>query len=79
MLCRRCSETAPAALPQRRDASTGGVGVGVATGVWCARCGAALGPQNLTERLFAKLAQLARFGLAAGDAVLRRPASPEER
>jgi hypothetical protein len=53
--------------------------VGVATGVWCARCGAALGPQNLTERLFAKLAQLARFGLAAGDAVLRRPANPEER
>lgn len=75
MLCRRCSETAPAALPQRRDAP----GVGVATGVWCARCGAALGPQNLTERLFAKLAQLARFGLAAGDAVLRRPANPEER
>ena len=69
MLCRRCSKTAPEARPLHLAAP----GVGVASGVWCARCGEALGPQNLTERLVAKLAQLARFGLAGGDGVLRPP------
>ena len=71
MLCRRCSQTAPEARPLHLTAP----GVGVASGVWCARCGEALGPRNLTERLVAKLAQLARFGLDSEGRPLLEPAN----
>jgi len=78
MLCRRCSATPAEAPPP----DLGRLGVCAAAGVLCARCGAVLGPDDLTARLFLKLAQLDRFGLAGRDVLLRRPptpSSPEDR
>jgi len=72
MLCRRCSAT-PAETP---PPDLGTLGVCAVVGVLCARCGAVLGPDDLTARLFAKLAQLNRFGLAGPDVLLRRPPAP---
>src|SRR2546429_360236 len=59
MLCRRCSATPSETLPP----DLGALGVCAVAGVLCARCGAVLGPDDLTARLFLKLAQLNRFGL----------------
>jgi len=72
MLCRRCSATAPAAGPP----DGGALRVGAVAGVLCARCGAVLGPYDLTARLVAKCAQLSRFGLAGRDELLRPPSPP---
>jgi len=63
MLCRRCSELRPEPQPPYR----GALRVGVVAGVECARCGAVLGPEDLTVGLVVKVAQLKRFGLAALD------------
>jgi hypothetical protein len=35
--------------------------------LYCERCGTPLPPVNTTDTLLAKLSQLARFGLSAGD------------
>lgn len=69
MLCRRCCET-QAPDDGRVDYTPT---VGAVTGVLCARCAAVLGPDDLTARLVAKLAQLNRFGLAGRDRLLRTP------
>jgi len=71
MQCRRCSANQADTLPP----DLGPLGVCAVVGVLCARCGAALGPDDLTARLVIKLAQLNRFGLAGGDGLLRRPPS----
>jgi len=47
--------------------------VGAVAGVQCARCGAVLGPEDLTVRLVVKLAQLNRFGLAGRNELLDTP------
>jgi len=69
MLCRRCSELLPEPQPPYR----GALRVGAVAGVQCARCGAVLGPEDLTVRLVVKLAQLNRFGLAGRDELLDAP------
>ena len=63
MLCRRCSEL----LPEPQPPYPGALRVGAAAGVQCARCGAVLGPEDLTVRFVVKLAQLKRFGLVGHD------------
>ena len=72
MLCRRCSATPSETLPP----DLGALAVCAVAGVLCARCGAVLGPDDLTARLLLKLAQLDRFGLAGRDVLLRRPPAP---
>jgi hypothetical protein len=74
MLCRRCSDL----LPERRPPYGGALRVGAVAGVLCARCGTVLGPESLTGRLVAKLAQLNRFGLAGRDELLRPAPPPQE-
>jgi hypothetical protein len=44
--------------------------------LYCERCGGPLGPPDATADLLAKLAQLARFGLSAGDAPILTNAGP---
>jgi hypothetical protein len=72
MLCRGCCETQAPENGRVFFTPT----VGAVTGVLCARCGAVLGPADLTARLVAKLVQLNRFGLAGRERLLR--AAPSE-
>jgi len=68
MLCRRCSgleSTAPA------DQGRGPVTPSVLPVVSCARCGAVLGPDDLTAEHMAVLAELNRFGLMGRDGLLK--------
>jgi len=44
--------------------------------LYCERCGGPLGPPDGTGDLLAKLTQLARFGLSAGDAPILTSAAP---
>ncbi len=71
MLCRRCANVVrkrgmfiqavpPSAVPR----------VPGWEHVFCARCGAVLPAENLTERLLEKLSQLAQFGLVGAGAPL---------
>jgi len=73
MLCRRCSglESAPPP-PQARAPTT----PTVFPLVRCVRCGATLGPDDLTAQHVAVLAQLNRFGLTGRDGLLK--AAPPE-
>ena len=75
MLCRRCS--GPDSTPQPGQ---GGVGTpaipSVLPVVSCVRCGAVLGPDDLTAGHVAVLAELNRFGLTGRDGLLK--AAPPE-
>jgi hypothetical protein len=47
--------------------------------VLCARCGAVLPPEEMTQRLVRKLSQLARFGLGDDTLPLLRSAPPSSK
>jgi len=47
--------------------------------VLCARCGAVLPPEEMTERLMRKLSQLAQFGLGGDTLPLLRSAPPSSK
>jgi len=70
MLCRRCSglESAPQ-FPQARPPTT----PSVLPLLLCVRCGAVLGPEDLTAEHVAVLAELNRFGLTGRDGLLKDP------
>lgn len=65
MLCGRCEGSAselgpnPRSLPPQALSGWGRLG-----SILCSRCGAVLSAEDHAERLLAKLAQLAQFGLA---------------
>ena len=70
MLCRRCSgvESVPQS-PQAGAVTT----PSVLPVVVCVRCGATLGPSDLTAEHVAVLAELNRFGLTGRDGLLKAP------
>jgi len=75
MLCRRCSGLDSTPQPgQGGDCAPAIPRVLVV--VSCARCGAVLGPDDLTAGHLAVLAELNRFGLTGRDGLLK-PALPE--
>jgi len=70
MLCRRCSgvDSAPQ-VPAARPPTT----PTVLPVLLCVRCGALLGPDDLTAQHVAVLAELNRFGLTGRDGLLKAP------
>ena len=64
MLCPHCGTPVQAA---RRPAPAGAL---------CLHCGALLAPAGLGQRLFAKITQLARFGLADRADPILKPSDP---
>jgi len=68
MLCRRCSglQSSTSAGQTRAPATPRVLPV-----VSCARCGAVLGPDDLTAEHVAVLAELNRFGLTGRDGLLK--------
>jgi len=75
MLCRRCSGLDSTAQPGQGEAR-GPAMPSVLPLVSCARCGAVLGPEDLTAEHVAVLAELNRFGLTGRDGLLK--AAPPE-
>jgi hypothetical protein len=76
MLCRRCERVVQAHGTMRLWVSRAPAEDSPWRSVLCARCGAVLPPEEMTERLVRKLSQLARFGLGGDTTPLLRSASP---
>ena len=79
MLCRRCS--GPDLTPQPGQGGARAPAIpSVLPVVSCVRCGAVLGPDDLTAEHVAVLVELNRFGLTGRDGLLKAaPPEPEAR
>ena len=76
MLCRRCSGLDSTPQPGQGGSRAPAIPPTVLPLVSCARCGAVLGPDDLTAEHVAVLAELNRFGLTGRDGLLK--AAPPE-
>jgi len=79
MLCRRCDGVVQARGTMRVWLSRAPAEDSPWRSVLCARCGAVLPPEEMTERLMRKLSQLAQFGLGGDTLPLLRSAPPSSK